>query len=277
MKIFIVILHIGDLQITKNCIASLEKNEKYYGEIVLVNNDRTTITPNDLPYKHIAIINNKKNLGFAGGVNRGIVYSLKHKADAILLLNNDTYIKKPFLLVLRAVFKQYPTVGIVGPAICFKKNRQTVYDIGGSINMWTGRTRHTEVRAIKGNAARFVTYVSGAAMCIKREVFEKIGLFDEHFFLYYEDADFCLRAKEKGFLVAVDPTSVIYHLLSKTIGKVNPFAVYHQTRSAVVFGRKYMCEFPKNLIHTLFLFGQTGKITLKHPRAGISGWKAMLQ
>lgn len=274
-KIFVVILHFGEIALTRECIQTLQEKDKGYAKIIVVNNNEKNIAPGALPFKRITLINNKRNIGFAAGVNVGIRYAIRNGADAILFLNNDTLIKKPFINELSAILSNDPSVGIVGPAICFTKNGKKIFDIGGSINMLTGRTSHREVEEVKDIPLRFVTYVSGAAMMIKREVFERVGLFDEQFFLYYEDADFCLRAAKKGFRVAVDPHAIVFHLLSKTIGKVSPFAVFYQTQSAVFFGRKYMQTFSQKFFHLLFLLAQTIRISLKHPQAGLAGWKAI--
>ncbi len=274
MKVYVVILHYKDAKATKQCIDSLKKYEKEV-QIIVVNNDIKALSSKDFP--KTVVINNAKNFGFARGVNIGIKRALEEGAEVVMLLNNDTIIKKPFLKVLSTEMMKSPAVGIIGPAICFEKMGKTVFDIGGFVNMWTGRTHHEEVESTTEYMTRKVPYITGAAMLIKKEVFSAVGLFDKHFFLYYEDVDFCLRAREKGFDVEVVPSVSVYHLLSKTAGKVSPLAVYYQTKSAKIFGKKYMQSPVKQLLHMFFLILQTIHITLKHPKAGIAGWKAMLQ
>lgn len=275
-KIFVIILHFGNLQTTIACLQSFTKNEKEYAQIVLVNNDKSILTSKDLVFKKLHIINNGKNLGFAGGVNKGLLYALERNADAVLLLNNDVLIGKPFIQHLIGVFTKYPKVGIVGPAICFKKDNIDIFDVGGFVNLSTGRTRHKEIKKINDKAITFPDYITGAAMLIKKEVFEKIGLFNEDFFLYYEDADFCLRARNAGLQIAVNPEVIVYHLLSKTIGKVNGFAIYHQTRSLIIFGKKYIHSPMKKVMHLSFLLAQTILLSIKHPKASLSGWTAIM-
>lgn len=275
MKTAVVIVHYGPLATTKSCIDSLLTKDPDVGKIIVVNNNVSNISAADFADKNIIVLNNGRNLGFAGGVNKGITYALSHGTQEILLLNNDTLVKGPFLKQLRKDFESNSKLGIVGPAISFKKGKKTVYDLGGDVDFLFGRTSHTEVAKIEKGSLSPVTYVTGAAMLIRRDIFEKIGLFDDTFFLYYEDVDFCLRAQKAGFSVAVNASVCVYHLLSKTIGKVNPFAVFHQTRSAVVFGKKYMKGFFPCVAHWSFLLAQTTLITLKSPQAGIAGWKAL--
>src|SRR5579872_3405430 len=199
MKVFIVILHFGDVAVTKKCIESLYAHETYPFSLIVVDNTGEKIPKRQFNRKNVTLITNKKNLGFAGGVNGGIAYALSKKAEAIYLLNNDTIIKKPILKMLLQTLQE-KTVGIVGPSLRFKKDKQTLFDIGGKINHLFLRTSHQEVKKIKDTTPRVVEYISGCCMVIKKQVFTDAGFFDEKFFLYYEDADFCLRAGKKGYV-----------------------------------------------------------------------------
>ncbi len=275
MKITIVILHYGELSVTQKCVESLFERENYPFSLLIVNNMSDPLTKKDFPQKHTTIINNKNNLGFAGGVNVGIRYALSQKADAILLLNNDTIITRPMLPTLVKTLQKEKRVGIVAPVIEFKKKGQTLFDLGGHVIMPFGRTYHTEVATPSASPVKNIEYVSGCCMLIKREVFEKTGLFDERFFLYYEDVDFCLRAKQKGFLVDVASSVNIYHELSKSAGKLSALSVYHQLRSALLFGKKYnhgIFRTPNILfifIQTVLFFKANPKQTLE----ALSAWK----
>ncbi|MGI8419337.1 MAG: glycosyltransferase family 2 protein [Candidatus Levyibacteriota bacterium] len=275
-KIYIIILHYGQINLTKKCIMSLIKRESSYAKIVIVNNNSQSSSKSDFSPKNTIVINNNKNLGFAGGVNIGIKYAMEQNADYVCILNNDTLIKEPFLKSLVLLLDSNKSIGIIGPAISFLREGKTVFDIGGKINGYFGRTSHEEVSSISGLSLQEVSYVTGAAMIVRKEVFQKIGLFDLQFFLYYEDVDLCLRAKEKGFRIVVAPHVIISHSLSKTVGKNSTFAIYHQTRSAVLFGRKYMHGFLNQFFNIVFLIMQTSLITFKHPKSGIDGWKALL-
>lgn len=163
------------------------------------------------------IDNNQRNRGFSAGCNLGIRRALKNGAAALLLLNQDTVVEKGFLGPLLANPEE-----IVAPIIKFKRRGKWIYDCGGKINWWLGRTKHIEklsiipARPAGGNFQFLIPdYVSGCAMLIRRKVLEKIGLLDEQYFLYFEDVDFCLRASRAGFKIAVEPKSVIIHKLSE--------------------------------------------------------------
>ncbi len=254
MKIFFIILHFGDIRTTQECIASIYAHETHPFSLIVVNNAKEKYIAKDFSNKKITVINNKKNLGFAGGVNVGIQLALQKKADAVCLLNNDTIFTKPILLELCKQLKG--SVGIVGPAIAFNKTHKRLYDMGGKVKSLFLRTSHIEVESIEDKKAKHVTYISGCCMLVKKEVFNKIGLFDESFFLYYEDADFCLRAQEKGFEVVVTSAVTIQHKLSHSAGKMSDLAIYHLLRSGIFFGRKYAKNSMQRIANRTFILIQ---------------------
>lgn len=187
------------------------------------------------------IIKNKKNLGFAGGNNVGIKYSLEEEADYILLINNDTVVNPDFLEILVSKMLTDERIGIVAPRINYYDEPQKIWSDGGRISSLRGSgfansdKIETEVDCLD----REVSFVSGCCMLIKCEVFLKIGLFDENYFLYLEDADLCLRAIRAGFKIYIVPTSKIFHKVNSST-KVNnsSLPLYYTTRNRLYFKRK---------------------------------------
>lgn len=274
MKVFIIILHFGDPEVTIACLKSIFKRKISFTELVVIDNNQNLdpATPKSFKSK-IKVIENKKNLGFSGGVNVGIRYALEKGADYVLLLNNDTIVKQNFLKNLIEFSEKFENAGIVGPAIKFKRDNRIVYDVGGRINRFFGRTTHKEVSKIGDKNPKVTDYISGCCMLVKKDVFERSGLFDERFFLYYEDVDFCLRARGKGFVTYVLPKVYIEHELSISVGKVSSLAIYHQTKSALLFGKKY---FKKPLaLNRIFIIAQSFYIFIKNPRLGMSAVLAL--
>jgi len=228
-KIYIIILKFNGEKEIKDCLASLQ--------LIKV--------PKGWEIKIIVVDNSKTNLGFAGGVNVGIKEALKNGAEAVLLLNQDTKVEKDFLSPLLE-----NQADIVGPVIKFKRRGEWVYDFGGRINWWLGENKHWEIQnpkskiqnkfKIKNSKIKDIDYISGCAMMIRRGVFEKIGLFDERYFLYFEDADFCLRAKKAGFKIAIEPNSIIVHYL-KEGGKKPLWQRWQLIKSNLVFINHWIC------------------------------------
>ncbi|HSD98452.1 MAG TPA: glycosyltransferase family 2 protein [Patescibacteria group bacterium] len=274
MKIAVIIIHFGKLLTTKHCIESLYKNETHPFSIFVVNNTLDELSSVDFVNQKFTVINNKRNLGFAKGANIGIEYALRKGYDTICLLNNDTKVEKPFLKKLSFNLKK--SIGIAGPAIRFKKNNKTLYDIGGKINALFLRTSHKEVNVLPRKKILPVEYVSGCCMMIRKKVFDKIGLFDENFFLYYEDVDFCLRAKEKGFATVLVPSIVINHALSQSAGRISPFTIYFLLKSGIFFGKKYEKSFLQKVTHKLFILCQALLLIKANPAATVSVARALL-
>lgn len=203
------------------------------------------------------IINNKTNLGFAKGANIGIKYALDNGADRILLLNPDTKIETGFIQPLVE-----NSADIISPVIKFKRDGNWIYDFGGRVNWNIGRTKHLEyikrapLAELQG-VPLIIDYVSGCCMLIKRQVFEKIGFFDERFFLYFEDADFCTRARMAGLKVAVEQKSVIIHNLIEGVKKPLSSQV-ELIKSNFKFINKYLGG--KRILGYLYLSVLTTKI-----------------
>lgn len=261
-KIDIIILHYGDIAVTKKCIKSLESSAKGFRDIILINNDpQIDLTQRIQSKPKRIVLNAKKNLGFAAGVNLGIQKSFKNNADAVCLLNNDVVIEKDFIKGLSTYLFGKKDVGIVGPLIEFAAKGGQMYDHGAIVDQKTGMSKHRNYFSKKTKAPLLVDAITGCCMMIKKEVLEAIGLFDEQFFMYYEDVDFCLRAKEKGFRVYVVPSEIIHHELSKSIGRKSSSLIYQLVKSNIRFSKKHT-EFPQRYFSVL---SQIVKFALKMP------------
>lgn len=269
MTIYIVILHYGEIENTLNCLESVSKLEKkgMKTKVILVNNDftseeswllrlnRISLPPSE---EDIKVINNSKNLGFAAGVNIGIKEALKDKkTDYILLLNNDTIVSPDLLVLLLKT-----PADIVSPVIKYKNQfGQWRYDCGGMINRWIGRTKHLELESRIRQAAggyesgiNKIDYVSGCCMFVKREVFEKIGFFDENYFMYFEDVDFCTRATRSGLQILVNPDTTIVHLKDHRYKQKDFKTIKYLIKSNYIFLRKYSgARFIFGLFYLLYL------------------------
>ena len=180
--------------------------------------------------KELKVIRNKKNLGFAGGVNVGIREVLENGADYIFLLNPDGAVTEDTINKLIEIAHGDKRIGIVGPLIL--DQHKNVWSAGGIID----KKRYTAGHTFKVNGQKEADFVSGCAMLIKGEVFQEIGLFDERFFLYFEDADFCLRAKKAGFKVIFTPEVVVYHHAGKKNIRLKE---YYMARNHLLFLEKH--------------------------------------
>jgi GT2 family glycosyltransferase len=208
-KVFIIVLHYQNWDDTNECLDSLKKIDYDNFEIMVIDND-------------------KENQGFAKGNNIGIKQALEKKADYILLLNNDTIVDPDFLKKLVEAGESGKQFGILGPVI-YKYPTNEIHFDGGKINRLYTKGMHQ---------TGATDYITGACMLIKREVIEKIGLMDEDYFLYFEDVDWCLRARRAGYKCVVVPTSKIWHKVSSS-AKENSFSyIYYHTRNGFLMAKK---------------------------------------
>ncbi|MEM4898497.1 MAG: glycosyltransferase family 2 protein [Pyrobaculum sp.] len=208
--------------------------------------------------KRLIIIKQQRNRGYAGGCNAGIKFALKHlKPKYILLLNNDTVVSEDFLVKLVRAAESHEKIGIVGPKIYY-------YDYGGRSDVisYTGQ----KIIPWKGTGPRYgdgevdegqwdrpmeVDKIEGSCMLIKTDVFKKIGLLDEKYFMYFEETDFCIRAKKAGFKLLYYPKAKIWHKVSASIGKENPVKLYLYAKNRTIFVRK---NFPQYFwIHMIYV------------------------
>jgi GT2 family glycosyltransferase len=185
------------------------------------------------------LIANDSNLLFSGGNNVGIRKALDWGAKYVLLLNNDTIVPPRLVNQLVDFLQSHSNVGIVGPMIHFGDAKNIIWAAGGMVSTWWGIVKHRGIRAADNgqfSEPSKVDYVSGAALMARSEVFNKIGLLDPSFPMYYEDTDFCFRARKAGFEIWYVPTDPLIHLVSVAAGgQVSKFKIQRRFGSGLRF------------------------------------------
>ena len=247
----VIILHYGDPEITKNSLTHLAPKLTQY-PLIIVNNTTQDISSFKKIIPKLKIINNHQNLGFAKGVNRGIKLALRNsQTDSILLLNNDLTLTFGNISHLRKTLFYQSNIGLVAPVLHHSGN---LYDWGGRYNPWLAMVKHQNFKQ-KPKRPIKVDHVAGAAMLIRRQVLEEVGLFDERFFLYYEDLDFCLRLKKAGYQIIIDPEVVAEHQISASSSPLG--RTFYQWHSHLKFIFKHLLSFqvyPTALIYDLIFY-----------------------
>jgi GT2 family glycosyltransferase len=223
-KVSVVILNWNGKALTIDCLRSLLPGQTSGMEVIVVDNgstDDSVTAINEMFGDSIVLIVNKSNLGFAAGNNVGIRYALNNGADYILLLNNDTVVDPALVENMLRPFHDFPRVGITGPKIYYYTPRDQIWFAGGEIFLARGTARHVGIRQIdRGQFDRTMEtdYVTGCALMASREVFEKCGFLDPSYVAYYEDADFCMRARRAGFGIVYAPGGKVWHKISASTG-----------------------------------------------------------
>lgn len=243
--VYIVLLNYNSAEDTIECIKSICKNELSLNfKIIVVDNNSTDESVTKLrKMNNIILIESQENSGFAKGNNLGIKYALERNAKFIWLLNNDTIIEKENILNQINAFKIDEKIGVIGSRIMYYSNRDLINYCGGRFNWLKGITVHERYKKrFNKNIPKFffTDFVTGCSMMIKREVFENVGLLPEDYFMYFEDADFCIKISEAGYKMGVCTDSVVYHKVSASSGgEESPFSVKWMTRNRIIFIKKY--------------------------------------
>jgi hypothetical protein len=233
-KVFVIILNYNGKDTIKSCLDSVFCCDYPNFEVVVVDNDSKdgSLELAKNLYSKFHFIKNEKNIGFSGGNNIGIRFALEKIADYVFLLNNDATLEKDTLSKLIASAEK-EKAGIFSPLIYACDNK--IWYSGGIIKWAQMRNVHAS-QLPKGDDPYSTAYVTGCAMLVKKEVFKKIGLFSEDYFLYYEDADFCVRAKKEGFDSMVVPTAKITHFEKSELDLSNK--IYWLVLSGLIFFKK---------------------------------------
>lgn len=256
-KVSIIILNWKGWQDTLECLDSIKKIKHSNYETLIIDNgsgDESVaqinkyLADNNLSglKSNFKLFAFERNFGFAGGNNKGIEQAIKNGADYVLLLNNDTTVDPFFLDALIQTAETDKNIGIVGSKIYFYFDPKRIWFAGGKINWLKNKGTHLDLnkKDLENNKSdemqKFfsVDYITGCSMLIKKEVVEKIGGLDEDYFLYYEDADYCLRAKKEGWRSVLAPDSVIWHKISQSTKEFSPSYLYYHARNGLLMAKR---------------------------------------
>jgi len=184
-------------------------------------------------YPEVRLVSLPRNYGFAGGNNEGIKVAT---GDILLLLNDDTDPRPDWLAPLVGEFRTQPKTGIAGCLLLYPDG-VTIQHLGGIVHD-NGLTDHIDYKKTFDPASdpgppREMTYVTGAAFAIRREVVDQIGVLDPAFWpIYFEETDYCARALRAGWKIRVVPRSIVVHHESQTTQVFSPgyLEKYHRNR-----------------------------------------------
>lgn len=239
-KVIIIILNWNGKEDTVECLESLKHVNYPNYEILLVDNGSTDGSTEYLreQYPNMEIIENEKNLGFAEGNNVGIRRAIAKGADNVLLLNNDTVVDPEFLIELVIAAENDVKNGIVGPKIYYYNNRKIIASAGGEIGFFgnTYQIGEGEYDAGQYNMGKKVTWLTGAAILIRKELILDIGGLDSNFFIFEEDLDLCLRANKNNYVCFYEPKSKVYHKGEVSTSKISG---YFSLRNGLIVARRH--------------------------------------
>ena len=255
IEVSIITVNYNGLEDTCALIESIPFNENM--EVIVVDNASKDQEADIIVqrYPQVKVIKSERNLGFAGGNNIGIQAA---QGKYLFLVNNDTVFKDFNIQTLIDRMESSSEVGIVCPKIRFAWNNNPI--------QFTGYTQLSKV-TVRNRAIGFsenddgqydtshpTPYAHGAAMLIRREAINKVGLMPECYFLYYEELDWSMMFTRAGYQIWYEPTCTIYHKESQSTGPNSPLRTYYLTRNRLLLVRRNPQEFNKTLAY-IYLIG----------------------
>ena len=254
----IIVLNYKNATDTEECIESLRKivYKNYF--IIIVDNNSQDGSFEKLSelYPELIVLETGENRGYAAGNNYGIRYALKKGAEYVCILNNDVVVDPSFLTKLVNYMEQHQTVGMTGANICEYYNREIVQSTGFIVNYNTARTPHINagkrVKDVIHDQPLPCDVVCGACMMVRKEIISKIGMIPEIYFLFYEETEWCVRAKKAGFEIVSIMDAIVYHKGSATIKKTNGISNYYMRRNSVLFERRN-ASILQNIVFFMFI------------------------
>ncbi|WP_417872514.1 glycosyltransferase family 2 protein [Xanthomarina gelatinilytica] len=241
-SLYIVILNYNSAHDTVELFNLLKAQG--YGDLILVVDNHSKQLDRAVLTKHIPgdqLVFSKKNKGYAAGNKIGIQRALDDGSEFVLLLNPDIRLDVECIPLLHNAIKKDASIAAVGPRICYRDNPDKIYSDGGLVIKEKGMfTTHINTNAsvheVSNKAMNYnIDYVNGSVFLARTAVFTKIGFMREDFFLYFEETEWCLRAKAHGYLLATTPEATAYHT-SSIKGRLYH---YYMTRNRLLFAKLY--------------------------------------
>lgn len=278
--VYIILLNYNNYQDTLACFESLQNITYKNHRIVIVENNspnnsmdrfKEYFNRQDIKYSYhpslktaltsqsdkalLTLIQSGRNGGYGFGNNIGIKYAVNNDADYILILNNDTIVDKHFLEPMVEMCEDDERIGIVSGKIYFHDKQDTIWFNGGEFNPWTGSVKHCNFneKDVGQKPPDEITFISGCFMLLPKNVVDQVGLFNEDYFMYVEDLEFCYEIIKKGLNLRISEHSTIFHKVGQSLGgHLSESSVYMNAKNKFTFFKTKL-SFPQNGMSILSL------------------------
>jgi GT2 family glycosyltransferase/SAM-dependent methyltransferase len=240
-----VVLNWNGRENTLSCLRSLRNIRAKNLRVIVADNGSTDGSPEAISqeFPECRVLQNGGNLGYAAGNNRAITAALSDGADLVWILNNDTVVESESLEELLKVHRVIPDAGSLSSKILWLDAPHSLWFAGAR---WEGKTfeivgwRKDEGR-IEFNSIRETESAIGCSMLLTRQALERVGLFDERFFLCFEESDWSFRARSAGYRNIYVPRSRVMHKGAASFGPGDsPLLAYFLMRNRLLWGEKHL-------------------------------------
>jgi GT2 family glycosyltransferase len=242
-----VILNTNRRVDTLECLSSIERSTYDSRRTIVLDNASTDGSSEAIraSFPGVQVISLQRNLGYTGNNNVGIRCAMEQGADWVFVLNEDTLVAEDCITQLVSMAESDPDVGIVGPLVYHHNEPTVIQSAGGKLdNRWLAvHVGQNEPDNGQYNQPRQVDFISGCAILVRRPVIEQIGGLEERFFYYWEETDWCARAREHGWKVLFVPQARLWHKGVQRDYHPGPNVTYYNTRNRLGFLARHHAPF----------------------------------
>lgn len=241
--LYVVILNTNRREDTLACLGSLKASTYPNQKILVLDNASTDGSPAAIlqHFPEVELIQLAENRGYAGNNNVGIQAALSRGAEWVLVLNEDTILAEDCLAELISFADPRPEIGIVGPLVYHYSEPELIQSAGGSLGSNWESVHIGQNQPDQGQFSqpRPVDWISGCAILVRRSVIEQVGALDERFFYYWEETEWCLRARKAGWQVWHVPRAKLWHKGVQRDYRPGPNVTYYSTRNRLLMIKKH--------------------------------------
>jgi GT2 family glycosyltransferase len=269
-SVAIVLINWNGLADTRECLHSLQAVDYAEKRVIVVDNGSANDEAGTLEAElagFAEVLRLPENTGFTGGANAGINAALTRGTEYVLILNNDTIVDPDFLRNLVSAAAELPDVAAVCPRAYFYDRPRVIYSTGGSVSLWRGVATQIGRGEEDTGDYDYVAerdYADGVCILMPASAIRKVGMFDDDYFAYWEETDWCVRAREKGLRSYYVPSARIWHKAARSRSPDAPFH-YLYRRNALLFVRKRGSGLQKATALAMHLFVYGPAYFLRHP------------
>jgi GT2 family glycosyltransferase len=244
-RVSLITVNYNQTKVTCDLLDSIRRQDYKNIEVIVVDNaskeNPASLIENQYP--EVIFIRSETNLGFAAGNNLALPVAT---GDFLFFINNDTELIDGCIDTLIQFFNKDKKIAVVSPLICYYPEKNQEHDLIQYVGMTRLNpitARNTTYGYLESDKGQYTkpqptAYAHGAAMMVKKEIVEKVGVMERNFFLYYEEMDWCERIIKAGYSVWVEPNAKIYHKESLTVSKMGALKTYFVNRNRVYFMRR---------------------------------------